>query len=67
MISERVYPPDCKCVHLAFGQVSHFDPEKGIDIVHKIATKAIRKKDCPVHGVQNGRCGGVYLPRMIAR
>jgi hypothetical protein len=66
-IGERVYPPDCSCVHLAFGTVEHYDPEKGVKLVHKIATRAIRKRDCAVHGAANERCTGRYLPRMLAR
>jgi hypothetical protein len=63
---ERVYPPDCSCRPLAYGTVKFFDAERNVMVVNKVATKAIRVRDCNVHGAANARCGGKYLLRMVS-
>lgn len=63
---DRFYPPDCSCKPLAFGQVSFYDPDLKRDVVHRVAIRAIRSRQCNVHGTENHRCGGKYLPKMIA-
>jgi hypothetical protein len=63
---ERFYPPDCSCKPLAFGQVTFYDPDLKGPTTHRIALRAIRSRTCNVHGVENHRCGGRYLPAMVS-